>query len=72
MTFLTRLVSYVFPAAQEAMEPDLIDHPIFRAMSPRDLADLPFPRPAPREWSEDGIEAEATQPVEPYEIRPAA
>ncbi|MFZ5749626.1 MAG: hypothetical protein ACOY5U_01005 [Pseudomonadota bacterium] len=24
---------------------DLIDHPVFAAMSPRELADLPFPRP---------------------------
>ncbi|WP_157973638.1 hypothetical protein [Tropicimonas sp. IMCC34043] len=27
--------------------PDPIDHPVLRRMSPRELADLPMPRPEP-------------------------
>lgn len=33
----------------EASAPDPIDHPALRHLSPRELADLPFPRPGPRQ-----------------------
>ena len=36
------------PPAEEVPAPDLIDHPALLHMSPRELADLPLPRLAPR------------------------
>jgi hypothetical protein len=42
MVFLKRLF-----ATHEASTPDPIDHPDFRDLSLRDLADLPLPRPDP-------------------------
>ena len=71
MTFLSQLFDRFFPA-DPILESDLIDHPVFQAMSLRDLADLPFPRPTPREEDHDAIGARLMQPPEPHEIRPAA
>ncbi|GGH42386.1 hypothetical protein GVY41_02385 [Frigidibacter albus] len=30
----------------KALAPDMLDHPAIRAMTPDQMADLPFPRPA--------------------------
>lgn len=49
----------------EPTEPDLIDHPAFREMSLRDLADLPFPRYAITDvakLADPGTPSEASPP----------
>lgn len=53
-------------------EPDPIDHPAFHGLSLRELADLPFPRPDPREEVADALGPEETPPSEPHDLRPAA
>jgi hypothetical protein len=40
----------------EVPAPDPLDHPALRRMSPRELADLPVPRP-------EGAEAESVRPA---------
>lgn len=72
MMTIARLFDHFIPAASRAFAPDPIDHPDLGAMSLRELADLPFPRPAPREEDHDAIGARLMQPPEPHEIRPAA
>jgi hypothetical protein len=51
MTLWTRIRTTLRPAASAAPppEPDLLDHPVFAAMTRRELADLPLPRPASRD-----------------------
>jgi hypothetical protein len=45
MTLWTRIRRSLNPAPMPA--PDLLDLPVFAAMSRRELADLPLPRPVP-------------------------
>ena len=47
------------------------DHPALRTLSPRDLADLPFPRPA-GQGGRDGLGGREPQEPEPDDLRPAA
>ena len=66
---MLRLLSRIFDALSfdapvVACEPDPIDHPDFGGMSLRDLADLPFPRPASRAEAPDAVGEGEPQPLE--------
>lgn len=52
-------------------EADPGDHPALRRLSPRELADLPFSRPAGKGGSDQLGEREPQTPV-PDDLRPAA
>jgi hypothetical protein len=76
-TTMLRLLSRIldalsFDAPVVACDPDPIEHSVFRGMSLRDLADLPFPRPTSRGEDEDAVGAHVPQLSEPNAIRAAA
>ena len=55
--------------------PDAWDEPAIRRMSPRELADLPWPAPAPRQGEAVALgrgEPPQEPPEEPHDLRPAA
>jgi hypothetical protein len=47
MTLWTRIRTALGPVPLPA--PDPLDHPVFAAMTPRELSDLPLPRPSRRD-----------------------
>ncbi len=56
---LHRLRARFTPPPFGPVEPDPIDHPAFRGMSPRELADLPFPHHS----MSDVAEGQASSPL---------
>ena len=58
--------------ADEPPAPEPLDHPALRGLSPRELADLPLPRPAAGEARPDALGPDEPPPQETDDLRPAA